>query len=415
MSLRTDSDAIIRSALAAVMPDAAVRRALADFTLPPGRLLTVAIGKAAHTMAKAAQEVLGSHIDGGIVITKYGHVPAPIPGLLIREAGHPVPDAASFAATEDALALTGSLTARDAVLFLVSGGGSALFEKPLVEPDTLFALTDALLASGASITEINTIRKRLSAVKGGRFARHCAPAQVHCIILSDIIGDPLDMIASGPAIADTATSAEALAIARKYQLQLTDKTQALLLEETPKTFTNVTTCVVGNNRLLCEAAQEAAKARGYEAHILTDCLTCEAREAGRMLAAIARTQAQAGGKRAFFFGGETVVQVQGKGLGGRNQELALAAMEGLAGISGACVVSVGSDGTDGPTDAAGGYADGVSLAGALSPSEAAAALANNDAYHALSKNGGLIKTGPTGTNVCDLSFVLIDPDASLTR
>ena len=409
MSLRSDSEAIISSSIRAVLPDVAVRRALAGYVPPSGRLIVVAIGKAAHTMARAALEVVGPALDCGIVITKDGHAPTPLPGLVIHEAGHPLPDARSFAATREALAMTSALKPEDQVLFLVSGGGSALFEAPLVAPQTLEALTQTLLASGASITEINTIRKRMSAVKGGRFALHCAPARVSCIILSDIIGDPLDMIASGPAVADTATCADAKAIAQKYDLPLDDEARRLLDAETPKRLDNVVTTVVGNNRLLCQAACQEAARLGYEPLLLTDRLTCEAREAGSLLASIAATQVRAGKKSAFILGGETVVHLHGQGLGGRNQELALAAAPGLAGTGGACVVSVGSDGTDGPTDAAGGYVDGASLTGALTPAACAAALADNDAYHALETCGGLIKTGPTGTNVCDLSFVLVDP------
>ena len=223
-------------------------------------------------------------------------------------------------------------------------------------------LTDQFLACGADIVEINTIRKRLSAVKGGRFAQLCAPAQVFSIVLSDILGDPLDMIASGPAAQDSSTCAQAWAVVRKYHLRLTPETEALLRQETPRALDNVTACVTGSVRQLCAAAAEQCRALGYEPILLTDRLCCEAREAGSFLASILRTHADSNRSLAFLAGGETVVHLTGSGLGGRNQELALAAAAGLDGLAGAAVFSVGSDGTDGPTDAAGGYADGGTAA-----------------------------------------------------
>ena len=323
------------------------------------------------------------------------------------EAGHPVPDDNSFAATQRALALVSGLRADDTVLFLLSGGGSALFEKPLLPAEELQAITQALLACGADIVEINTIRKRLSAVKGGRFALACAPAAVYSVVLSDILGDPLDMIASGPACPDSSTCAQAAAIAEKYRLALSPAAAALLRQETPKTLPNVTTKITGSVRELCRAAADACRAEGYEPILLTDCLCCEAREVGSFLGSIARTHAGQGRKQAFIAGGETVVHLTGHGLGGRNQELALAAAPALAGLRGCCVFSVGSDGTDGPTDAAGGYADGEALAALTAAGlDVPRVLADNDAYHALQAVGGLIMTGPTGTNVNDVAVVL---------
>lgn len=359
--LRQRAEAIWTAAIRAVLPDEAVRRALEHFH-PQGRVFLVAAGKAAWQMAHAALAELG-RVDGGIVITKYGHVRGPLPGVTCCEAGHPVPDDNSFAATQRALALVSGLRADDTVLFLLSGGGSALFEKPLLPAEELQAITQALLACGADIVEINTIRKRLSAVKGGRFALACAPAAVYSVVLSDILGDPLDMIASGPACPDSSTCAQAAAIAKKYRLALSPAAAALLRQETPKTLPNVTTKITGSVRELCRAAADACRAEGYEPVLLTDCLCCEAREAGSLLGSIARTHAGQGRRRAFIAGGETVVHLTGHGLGGRNQELALAA---------------------------------------------APALADNDAYHALQAVGGLIMTGPTGTNVNDVAVVLTE-------
>lgn len=406
-NLRKDAEQIICRALRAVQPDAAVRRTLESYTSGKGRCILVAIGKAAWQMAKAAVDTLG-RVDGGIVITKYGHSKGDIPGLLCLEAGHPVPDEGSFSATEKVLELTGSLSADDTVIFLISGGGSALFELPLIPGDELAGITRQLLARGADIVEINCIRKRLSAVKGGRFALHCAPARVLSIVLSDVLGDPLDSIASGPAYPDGSDCAMARAIAEKYALELSDKTRALLDVETPKSLENVETHINGSVRELCAAAAEAASELGYEPLYLTDRLNCEAREAGRFLAAIARSHAEGGKSLAFIAGGETVVHLTGSGLGGRNQELALAACEGIAGLNNAAVFSLGSDGTDGPTDAAGGYVDGGSLAALKSHGlELHKVLRDNDAYHALKAIGGLIITGPTGTNVNDVSIALI--------
>ena len=408
-TLRQNANQIISASIQAVLPDEAVRRALKDFH-PEGRVFLVAAGKAAWQMAHAAVSALGS-VEDGVVVTKYDHVKGDIPGVRCYEAGHPVPDANSFAATGKALELVHGLHPEDTVLFLLSGGGSALFEKPLISGEELQNITGQLLASGADIVEMNTIRKRLSAVKGGRFAQHCAPARVFSIVLSDILGDPLDMIASGPAVPDSSTCAQALAIAEKYHLNLSEQAKALLAQETPKALDNVTTHITGSVRELCTAAAKACRELGYEPILLTDRLCCEAREAGSFLGAIARTHAGQGKKLAFIAGGETVVHLTGKGLGGRNQELALAAAPALAGQN-AAVFSVGSDGTDGPTDAAGGYVDGDTAAALAEKGwNVFDTLQNNDAYHALQAVEGLIITGATGTNVNDVAVVLIGGEA----
>ena len=403
--LRQDAEAIIRAAIAAVLPDEAVRRALKGRHFP-GRVLLVAAGKAAWQMARAAVEALGP-VDAGVVVTKYGHVQGQLPGVACYEAGHPVPDENSFRATQAALDLVAGAKETDTVLFLLSGGGSALFEKPLIPGGELQDITQQLLACGAGIVEMNTIRKRLSAVKGGRFALACAPARVYSIVLSDILGDPLDMIASGPAVPDRSTCAQAQAIAETYGLRLSGAARACLQQETPKALDNVETHITGSVRELCAAAAAACGQLGYQPVLLTDHLDCEAREAGRFLADIARTHAGRGQATAYLAGGETVVRLTGHGLGGRNQELALAAAPGLAGLP-AAVFSVGSDGTDGPTDAAGGYVDGDTAAAlAARGLDAGAVLADNDAYHALQAVNGLIVTGPTGTNVNDVAVVLV--------
>ena len=405
-NLRHDANTILNSAISAVKPDEAVSRALSNQSFP-GRILLVAAGKAAWQMAKAAWDVVGDQITSGVVITKYDHVKGPIGDLLCLEAGHPVPDENSFSATEKALEMTADLTEKDTVLFLLSGGGSALFESPLISGEELQDITAQLLASGADIVEMNTIRKRLSRVKGGKFAQHCAPAQVYCVVLSDILGDPLDMIASGPACPDTSTAQQAVNIAEKYNLQLSEKAWDLLRQETPKELSNVQTRIDGSVRWLCKAAAEACEELGYKPIVLTDMLSCQAKEAGSFLASILKTHAGKGESVAFIAGGETVVKLIGKGKGGRNQELALAAAPYIAKVPGCAVFSVGSDGTDGPTDAAGGYVDwqteetlkdlGISVHEVLE---------NNDAYNALLCCDGLIVTGPTGTNVNDVAVCL---------
>ena len=407
--LRADAETILRASIGAVKPDSAVRRALEGAHFP-GRVFLVAVGKAAWQMASIARETLPA-LAGGVVVTKYGHVKGEIADVACYEGGHPVPDENSLRGTAAALALTQDLRADDTVLFLLSGGGSALFEQPLLPLADLQDITRALLAAGADIVEINTVRKRLSAVKGGRFAAHCAPAQVFSIVLSDIVGDPLDMIASGPACPDRSTCAQALAVAEKYRLHLSPRARALLCQETPKALENVTTKITGSVRALCAAAEKECRALGYEPVLLTDRLTCEAREAGSFLASVARTHAAATRPLAFLAGGETVVHLHGTGTGGRNQELALSAALGIEGLCNALVASAGSDGTDGPTDAAGGIVDGFTAAEmrrrGVDPERA---LENNDSYRALRAADALFFTGPTGTNVNDLSLVLLRPE-----
>lgn len=405
--LRRDAETIVNESIREVQPDKAVVRALEENPLG-GRIRLVAVGKAAWQMAKAAAGFLGDKLERGIVVTKYGHVQGEISGVECYEGGHPVPDEGSFRGTRKALKLTEGLTSEDTVLFLLSGGGSALFELPLIPPEELQDLTRQLLACGADIVEINTLRKRLSAVKGGRFAEHCAPARVFSIILSDILGDPPDMIASGPACPDSSTCEEAMEIVRRYRLSLSDETRRLLMVETPKSLSNSQWRINGSVLELCAAAARSCERLGYEPVFLTDRLCCQAREAGSMMASILRTHAEDGKKLAFLAGGETVVRLTGHGKGGRNQELALAASEGIAGLENAALFSVGSDGTDGPTDAAGGFVDGETCHLLLEQGiHIEQVLQDNDAYHALQRTEGLIFTGPTGTNVNDVAVGLL--------
>lgn len=410
----SDAKKIIHNAIQASLPDEAVKKAICGKTFDfQGRVIVIAIGKAGWNMARAAAENLPHTIDTGIVLTKYGHAKGAIPGFTILEAGHPLPDENTISGTEKIISAVSHLSEKDTVFFLVSGGGSALFERPagsLTLADFL-DITDQLLKCGADIVEINTIRKHLSAVKGGKFAQLCAPARVHCIALSDILGDRPDSIASGPACPDASTSADALAIAEKYQLKLTEEMKRLLAIETPKALSNVTMEVTGSVTQLCRDAAETASSLGYSPLILTNMLDCEAKEAGRFLASVAKTIQKDGlplsPPCAILCGGETVVHITGKGKGGRNQELALAAAAGIDGMKGVVIAAVGSDGTDGPTDAAGGIVDGSTCSllaerGISIP----AVLAENDSNAALAAADALLVTGPTGTNVNDLYFLL---------
>ncbi len=407
--LREDAKAIYTYAIGRSMPEEAVRETLSKLTFGSGRIVIVSTGKAAWPMTKAAVDMLSDRKPTGVMVTKYEHSKGELPGIEICEAAHPVLDENGLKGTEKAIAAVSGLSADDTVLFLLSGGGSALFESTDLTLEELQDVNKQLLACGADIREMNTIRKRLSKVKGGRFAKLCEPARVICIALSDIISGEADMIASGPAIPDPTTCAGALAIAAKYDLNLSDKVMAMLSVETPKELPNAEYYMCGSVSQLCWAAAEKCRELGYEPLILTDRLNCVAKEAGLFLGTVAACHAGDGRKQAFIAGGETVVHLTGKGLGGRNQEIALAAAGEIAGLPNALVFSVGSDGTDGPCDAAGGITDGdtkdVLAAQGIKIENV---LRQNDSYHALAKCDGLIMTGATGTNVNDVAVVLLD-------
>jgi len=373
-----------------------------------GNVYLVAVGKAAWQMAKAAVENLTYPLKQGIVVTKYNHVKGDIKGVCCYEGGHPIPDEGSFKGTQAILDMTKNLEPDDTVLFLLSGGGSSLFENPKIQAEELQDITRQLLACGADIKEINTIRKRLSMVKGGRFAQWCSPANVKAVVLSDVLGDQLDMIASGPVTKDLSTSEQSINILKKYHLKMSEQAIACIREETPKKLVNVQIEIIGSVRELCNQAMIKCKELGYETHFLTHHLDCEAKEAGIFLADILLSHERAGKSLAFIAGGETVVHLTGNGLGGRNQELALSAARKIAGLRNVAIFSVGSDGTDGPTNAAGGYVDGDTLEtlkeqGILIDD----VLNENDSYSALKKSDGLIITGATGTNVNDLAVALL--------
>lgn len=412
--MREDALKIVDDSIKAVLPEASVIKALENKVFD-GNIVVVAIGKAAWNMASATKQALGGAITKGIVVTKYEHSKGPIDGFEIIEAGHPVPDENSVKGATKVLNLVNDLTEKDNVIFLISGGGSAIFEKPMegVTLEDIMDITNQLLRSGADIVEINTVRKHLSAVKGGKFAYQCGKAKIYSIVLSDVLGDRLDTIASGPAYPDSSTSEEALNIIKRYKIKITDELKKVLQIETPKTVDNCETVITGSVTALCNAAALSAKELGYTPVILTSTLDCEAKDAGKFFAAMAREIKNDRGNSfikppcAIIAGGETVVKLVGDGKGGRNQELALSAAMGIEGIEGVVVFSIGSDGTDGPTDAAGAMADGSTVDRIrFSKNGPEVYLDNNDSYNALKLSGDLIITGSTGTNVNDVAVLL---------
>ena len=441
MTLRESARAVFDAALRAGDVRPLVQRALAGLTLPPsgrvlpphgrvlpphGRVLVVGAGKASGAMAAAAEKALGDRIADGVVAVKDGYL-APTRRVRLLESGHPVPDARGAAAARAIHDLARTARPDDLLLVLISGGGSALTPAP-APPITLEekqALTRLLLRAGATINQLNAVRKHCSILKGGQLARAADGARVHALLLSDVIGDPLDVIASGPTAPDESTYAEALDILERFGIaeQVAASIRRRLEEgrrgaipETPKPgdplFARVTNTVIGNNQLVVTAAVERARALGFAPHLLTRTLEGEAREVGARFVRMARDiRAGSGPVRppcCLIAGGETTVTVTGQGSGGRCQELAVAAAIQMAGLPDVVVLAAGTDGSDGPTTAAGALADGESAAraGALGV-DLAARLADNDANPALAALGDLIVTGPTNTNLLDLYLVLV--------
>ena len=402
-NLLNDAKNICLYAISSCLPEKGVKDTLKDLYLK-GDIYLVSVGKASFNMAKSACESVD--IKEGIVISKYNHIKGTLPEVRCFEAGHPIIDETGIKATQEVIEMCKDLKQTDIVLFLLSGGASALFEKPLIDLEKLQDLNRQMLNKGLNINEINTIRKKLSMVKGGRFADICKPAKVYSIILSDVLGDDLGTIGSGPTVKDETTVKDALNIIDKYQLELDEETLEKLKNTKDAVADNVTNIVTGSVRLLCEYAKEKAEELGYEAFIITDSIAIEARKAGDLLYS-ELSKYKDRNKIALIMGGETVVNVKGKGLGGRNQEMVLSQVEHLKDKDGVLFMSLGSDGTDGPTDAAGGYVDKDSYNKLAAMNiDYREVLEDNDAYHALEKIDGLIKTGPTGTNVNDISIIL---------
>ena len=363
-----------------------------------GKVYVFAVGKAAADMAKGCYDALNGRqeIAAGLVVTKYGHAKEISPLFTVIESGHPVPDENSEKATEKFVEIAENITERDTVIALVSGGASALFEKSLIDREKMQALTSKMLKSGMTINEMNTVRKHLSVVKGGNFIQRCNTKNILALVLSDVIGDDLSVIGSGLTVLDKTTKEDAIDILQRYGIE-----PPVEISETPKNISDVENILIGNLTILCNSAKNTAKSNGYKAKILSTEVQGEAREIAKQLVELAKNEAE---NTVLIMGGETTVTVKGKGLGGRNQEFALAAGIELENVPDVTVFAFGSDGTDGPTDAAGGIAD-CNTAGEIYRATGKSAtdfLENNDAYHALKSVDRLIITGPTGTNVNDI-------------
>lgn len=436
--LRKDAETIYRRAIEAVNPITAINshvKRQAQQLICDGKIFNlehfrhiylVGAGKAGAAMAAAMEELSGNQMTAGLVVVKYGHL-SPVKKTKIIEAGHPLPDQKGVEGANELVSLLKHSTAEDLVICLISGGGSALLPLPAIglTLDEKQKTTQALLACGADITEINAIRKHLSQLKGGQLARLIAPATTISLILSDVIGDPLDSIASGPTVGDPTTFDQCLKIIAKYNLSTTLPATVInhlqqgasgAISETPKPddplFSRVSNYIIASNRQAVEAAAEMAQELGYHPLILSTFIEGETREIARMHSAIAKEIHQSGNPltppACIISGGETTVSITGDGLGGRNQEFALAAALDIDGLSNTVMMSIGTDGTDGPTDAAGAIADGQTIERAhklgLMPRKY---LDNNDAYHFFSQLHDLLITGPTNTNVMDIHLILI--------
>lgn len=442
MKTREQAMRLIQAALEAVEPARAVRDAVrreGDLLFIDGaaqhydltryeRVLVIGGGKAGAPMSQALSEILGDRLTAGWVNVKQGYqTDGPLTGLIkVREAGHPIPDQAGQRGAQRILSIAQEAMERDLVFCLISGGGSALLPLPIhgITLDDLQTLTDVLLRCGATINEINTVRKHCSQLKGGQLARAAFPATVVSLILSDVVGNPLDVIASGPTVPDTTTFADAHGVIEKYGIanvlpeRILSHLRAGLggqVVETPKlgdrVFERVRNVIIGSNAIAAQAAQDAAEALGFRALILSTYIEGEAREVGRVMAGIAKSLAVEGWPvhkpACVIAGGETTVTVRGSGRGGRNQELALAAAIALDGWKDVSLVTLATDGTDGPTDAAGAIVTGETLARAqVSGMAAMDFLVRNDSYTFFDRLGDLVRTGPTNTNVNDLVFIL---------
>ncbi len=442
MDLKAHAWQIVQAAIEAVKPSRLINNQVqrkADglwirgqlIPLPSrGRLIVVGFGKASAAMAQALEPIIADKLTDGLIITKYGHG-VPLAKLSVREAGHPVLDASGLQATHELLSKVQHLSEDDLVICLISGGGSALLEQlpPGIPLDDVQKTVQLLLKSGATIEEINAVRKHLSCVKGGQLARLIHPARCVSLIISDVIGDPLDAIASGPTAPDHTTFQQAVTILQRYHLwdavpkSVTTWLRKGVQGEVPETvkandaiWQRVQNIIIGNNPYAVMQAEVRARALGYHTLVLTTRLQGEAREVGRVMAAITQSLLQDGYPiplpACVLFGGETTVKVVGKGKGGRNQELALAAFIAMQPEHRPYLIaSVGTDGTDGPTEAAGGWVfpeiEEKAVRYKLNPRHY---LENNDSYHFLQKVNGLIVTGPTGTNVMDVGIILVSTE-----
>ncbi len=406
------SKQVIQQVIHDLNPQDRVKKALQE-RLFTKNLHLLAIGKAAWDMAHAAHEVLGERINKALVITKHNHSKGKIGHFQIMEAGHPIPDETSIEAGQKAIELFSGLKEDDELIFLISGGGSALFEVLYdgLTLDNLQQITKKLMASGMDIKKVNAVRKRLSLIKGGQFAEIVAPASIKAFIISDVLGDSVSDIASGPVTPEELTP-ELSEIVSQLKLEEDKITQAIQ-RKLPNKVENVQVKIIDNVVHACQSAKNHFEKKGIPATIITTCLECEAKEAGHFIATmikdIYKKNSDFTKPHCLIFGGETLVHIQGTGKGGRNQELALSAAIALDGLKAdCCLFSLGTDGTDGPTDAAGGIVTPETIQqmkkAGITPSQM---LQNNDSYYALKGVNALITTGPTGTNVNDLICAVI--------
>lgn len=395
-SLRNDVENIITNLLADINPYKQTFECANRININSGKNILISIGKAAWNMAKAIDDSIG--IDNGVVITKYNHSNGIINNTKVFEAGHPIVDENSILATQYALDMIADLKENDNLIMCISGGGSSLFEKPLIPLHELQEINAELIKSGANINEINTVRKRLSMVKGGKFAHLCTNTKIYAIILSDVVGNDLSSIASGPIFEDNTTCEEANNIIKKYNISLSDETLKLISIETIKKVENVESHIIGSVSRLCLDAKKICEMFSYETEIIMNDCTDDVETVVNRFNEILNNSSP---NHAYIIGGETTVKVSGMGLGGRNTELALRCAKLIKERDDVCIFCFGSDGTDGPTDAAGGYVDGNTYS-----KEVDTYLRNNDSYTYLNKVDGLIKTGATGSNVNDIYVLL---------
>jgi hydroxypyruvate reductase len=436
--LRADAREIFAAGVKSADPFAAVLKTLevehdclrvADRTYDLAGIQNIFVaggGKASAPMARAAEKVLAGRISGGVIVVKYGHR-LQLDKINLVEAGHPVPDQAGLDGARQIIELARRCGDRDLFLFLISGGGSALLPAPAdgLTLDDKKRTTEALLRCGATIQEVNAVRKHISRIKGGRLAQLAAPARLIALILSDVVHDPLEAIASGPTVPDNSTYGDCLEIFRRYDLRrqvpiavvdFLERGAEGLVAETPKRseqiFQNIQNVIVGGNAHALAAAQDSAEALGYHTRIVTNTMAGESRDVAKahstLIKETVRRNELASRPACFLSGGETTVTVRGGGMGGRNQEFCLAAAVEIEGMDGVVILSGGTDGTDGPTDAAGGIVDGSTIdRGRAKNFNAAEYLARNDSHNFLRATGDLLVTGPTLTNVMDLQITLI--------
>jgi hydroxypyruvate reductase/glycerate 2-kinase len=435
--LRTDATSILTDAISAVDPSACVRRAIKkkgtcifindrryDLSLYRN-VYSIAFGKAAISMSNAIEDILGDSLKDGIAITKHGFAGS-LKKMKVYEAGHPMPDDYSVDAGKMVREFLEDTGEDDLIFFLISGGGSALVTLPRkgISIIDIVKMTDGLMRTGATIDELNTVRKHLCSIKGGGLAKMTYPSESVSLILSDVVGDPLDVIASGPTVPDRSTFAEFSDIVKRYDIKVSPAVAGLLedglegvIEETPKhgepVFERTSHYLIGNNALALQEAEKKASELGYNTMVLSSSIVGEAKEVAKVFAAIAREERSRETPMplpaCILAGGETTVTMKGKGIGGRCQEMALSFGIEVSGLEGVLLLAAGTDGNDGTTDSAGAFADGDTLQnGKDLQMDARNDLYNNNSNAYFRETGGLIFTGPTGTNVMDIYMILVD-------